>query len=110
MIRRIILACGLLSLLAACDKSEPHMPPQRMAPIIADLHLADAWSTMVRDSLYPTADKNYDSLAKWTAEIFARHGVTKDEFNRSMDWYRDHPVELDTMYAHIIPMLEKQKK
>ena len=71
------------------------MPPERMGPLIADLHLADAWSSLVRDSLNPGADKNYDSLARWTAEIFKRHGVTREEFSQSMDWYRDHPVQLD---------------
>jgi hypothetical protein len=110
MIRRKILACILLGLLAGCKREASHMPPGRMAPIIADLHVADAWSTLVRDTVHPHSDKNYDSLAKWTTQIFAKHGVTRMEFEKSMDWYRDHPAELDTMYAHIIPMLEKQRR
>lgn len=86
------------------------MSPARMAPILADLHVADAYSTLVRDSLHPNREKNYDSLAKWTTQIFARHKVTMQDFNRSMDWYRDHPVELDSLYASVIPILEKEKK
>jgi hypothetical protein len=110
MTRSIILLYAALSLLCACAKEAPHLPPSRMAPILVDLHVADAYSSMIRDSLHPNREKNYDSLARWTTQIFARHGVTMQAFNKSMDWYRDHPVELDSLYASVIPMLEKEKK
>ena len=100
----------LLLGLAACSKEAPHLPPERMAPILADLQVADAYSSLVRDSTHSNTEKNYDSLAVWTAGIFTRHGVTMEEFNASMNWYRDHPVELDTLFANVIPLLEKQRK
>ena len=86
------------------------MSPEKMAPILADLHIADAYSGMLRDSLHRSREKNYDSLALWTTQIFARHGTTTQEFNKSMEWYRDHPTELDTLYAHVIPILERNRK
>ena len=108
--RRSIIFCSVLFLVSACKKDEPHMSPSRMAPILADLHIADAYSNLVRDSLHPNAEKNYDSLAKWTAQIFKKHGTSKQDFNKSMDWYRDHPVELDSLYAAVIPVIEKARK
>jgi len=110
MRRSCILFCCLIGLLSACSKEAPHMSPSRMAPILADLHLADAYSILVRDSLHPNAEKNYDSLAGWTAQIFKKHSVSLQEFNKSMDWYRNHPVELDSLYASVIPILEKTRK
>jgi hypothetical protein len=108
--QRRILFCFVLLLLSACKKDAPPMTPSRMAPILADLHVADAYSSLVRDSLHPNAEKNYDSLAGWTAQIFKKHGVSLQEFNKSMDWYRDHPVELDSLYAAVIPIIEKSRK
>ena len=86
------------------------MSPGQMAPILADLHIADAYSGVLKDSLRQTRAKDYDSLALWMAQIFVRHGVTMQEFNKSMDWYRDHPLELDSLYASVIPILEKNVK
>src|SRR5690349_18629820 len=108
--RRGLFICLMLGCLTACKKEEPHLPPSRMEPILADLHVADAYSTMVRDSLHPNGEKNYDSLAVWTSQILARHKVSLQDFNQSMDWYRDHPVELDSVYARSIQLLEKHNR
>lgn len=110
MRRGFLFSCLALSLLSACRREVPHMSPEKMAPILADLHIADAYSGMLRDSLNRNREKNYDSLARWTSRIFARHGITMQEFNKSMDWYRDRPLELDSLYASVIPILEKNKK
>ena len=110
MRRRSILFACLICLLSGCAKNEPHMSPSRMAPILADLHVADAYSSIVRDSLHPNGEKNYDSLAGWTAEIFRKHSISREDFNKSMDWYRNHPVELDSLYAAVVPLIEKDRK
>ena len=101
----IVLLCCAMYILVGCKQDAAHMPQSRMAPILADLHLADAYSSLVRDSLHPNAEKNYDSLAKWTTQIFAKYGVTRQSFNQSMDWYRDRPADLDSLLAATIPLL-----
>jgi hypothetical protein len=107
--RKSLLVLGILCLLGACRKPETHLPPDRMIPILADLHLADAYSNMIRDSTHPNAEKNYDSLAVWTNQIFAKHKITAKEFTKSLDWYRNRPVELDSLFAAVLPVLEKAK-
>jgi hypothetical protein len=107
--RKYLIILGTICLLGACKKEEAHLPPDRMVPILADLHLADAYSNMVRDSLHPNAEKNYDSLALWTTRIFAHYKTTAKDFNKSLDWYRDRPIELDSLFAAVIPVLEKAK-
>jgi hypothetical protein len=108
--RRSLLVFGILCLLSACKKEEAHLSPDRMIPILTDLHLADAYSNMVRDTLHPNGEKNYDSLAVWTNQIFAKHHITAKDFNKSLDWYRDRPVELDSLFAGVIPQLENARK
>ena len=107
---KILILLLTLSAFSACQRDSAHLSPSKMAPILAELHIADACSTMIRDSLHPQTEKNYDSLAKWTAQIFARHNTSMKEFNQSMNWYRDRPLELDSLYASVIPILEKERK
>ncbi len=87
-----------------------HLSQERMAPILADMHLADVYSGMLHDSAQPQSGKNYDSLAAWTAAILARHQTSQTEFNNSMEWYRDNPTELDSLYAQVVPILERIRK
>lgn len=87
-----------------------HLSPEELAPVLADLHMADAYSGMLRDSSHPVIGKNYDSLAVWTKSILAKYHIGQKEFNQSMDWYRDRPLELDSLYAKVIPILNQNKK
>ena len=109
MLLRSLVFCSVL-LLTGCAQQSAHLPPDKMVPLMVDLHLADAYSGLIRDSLGMALGKNYDSLARWTKIIFAKHQVTREQFGSSMDWYRDHPLELDSLYAHIIPALDSSRK
>lgn len=109
--RKIVVVLFVLLLAGgSCDKREKHLPPEEMVPILADLHMADAYSGFLRDTLHPEVGKNYDSLASWTKAILHKHHLTQLEFTQSMDWYRDRPTELDSLYAKVIPELEHKKK
>ncbi len=104
-----LIAAGFL--LNACKHHlAAHLPQEQMAPILADLHLADAYSSILHDTTRPEGGKNYDSLASWTKAILAKHRTSPAEFNDSMEWYRDNPTELDSLYAKVIPILERNKK
>lgn len=104
--RPVILLCVCLSL-ASCSQDRPPLSQSEMIPIVMDLHLADAFSTQVRrDTSRPGYEKNYDSLSVWTLRIFAQHKISKDDFNTSMDWYRDHPDELKSLYEAAAERLE----
>ena len=49
--------------------------------------------------------KNLDSLSAYYKDIFAHYHVTQAQFTESMDWYKNHPDDLDTMYNEMIPMV-----
>jgi hypothetical protein len=96
----------------ACNRRQlagGHLPPEEMAPVLADLHVADAYSSILHDSTRAVIGKNYDSLAVWTKSILAKHHLTEKEFVQSMDWYRDRPVELDSLYMRVVPLLEQKR-
>src|ERR1043165_6061183 len=93
----VIFFSGLLWI--SCRHETSHLSPGELAPVLADLHIADVYSGMINDATHSRLGKNYDSLAVWTKSILARYHITQKEFNQSMDWYRDRPLELDSLYA-----------
>ncbi len=100
-----LVAALLIFSTISCKKESPHLPPEQMVPVLADLHLADVYSGLLHTPGQPAQGKNMDSLALWTKSIFAAHHITREEFTASMNWYRDRPEELDSLYAKVIPYL-----
>jgi hypothetical protein len=98
--------------LSCSEKEEAHLPPAKMQQILYDIHLAEAYSTMaLRDSTHRRSERNIDSLALYYATIFRHHKLSAAEFNRSLDWYKQHPEELDSIYTKMIPdMLKLETK
>ncbi len=78
-----------------------------MEQILLDINLAEAYSTMVRDSLHKLGNKNPDSLAKYYKDIFNHHNVTREQFEKSLYWYKAHPDDLDTLVNNILPVVTK---
>jgi len=93
----------LLLVLAACKHvNNEHLPPKTMKKILIDMHLAEAYSIMAKDSLHRAGVKNYDSLAVWYKDIFAHYKITQQQFTESLNWYKGHPAEIDSIYADML--------
>jgi hypothetical protein len=93
----------VLVLLASCKrKGEPAIQPAQMEKILTDIHIAEAYSVMVNDSLHHIRNKNYDSLAVYYNDIFAHYHVSKEQFIKSIAWYKNNPEDLDSVYAHML--------
>jgi hypothetical protein len=89
------------------EDSKDHIGPAKMGRILTDIHFAEAYSSMVKDSLHKGNAKNIDSLAHFYKSIFAHYNISQQQFDESMEWYRQHPEELDTAYAHVMTDLNK---
>lgn len=79
-----------------------HMPQDKMEKVLLDLHMAEVYSSMVKDSLHESRSKDMDTLAVFYKDIFAHHGITQQEFDESYDWYRSHPTVIDTIYKRMM--------
>jgi hypothetical protein len=110
--RKHLALAALAALLAtaSCRKEDAHLPPQKLAPVLAELHLADVYCGMLQQPGEPSHGKNLDSLASWTRQILAAHHLSREAFTQSMDWYRDRPAELDSLYAKVLPILDSMRK
>ena len=104
--RRICLIILSVILLSACKNkaSDDHLPPKVMQKILIDINLAETYSIYVKDNVHRGGMKNTDSLSAYYKTIFNHYKITQDEFYTSLEWYKAHPEELDSVYAKMIPV------
>lgn len=101
--KRFVTLFAVLILFAACDqKEQPPVNADKMQKILTDLHVAEAYSAMVSDTLHIARNKNYDSLAVYYKDILSHHKVTEDEFIKGIDWYKRRPDLLDSVYVNVL--------
>lgn len=99
----VVLFCSLV-VVCSCQSSNKHqLSATKMQAILDDLHVAEAYSVIInQDSARRDTERNVDSLRKYYQIIFKHHHITFKEFDESLTWYKNHPHELDSMYAKII--------
>ncbi len=99
---RIIALISVL-LLPSCKNgfkngSTDHLPPVVMEKLLMDINLAESYCVMVKDSMHHGGTKNLDSLAVYYKTIFAHYNITEAQFTENLDWYKNHPADLDSIY------------
>ncbi len=103
--RKFLLFFVLLS--AACKKGGAPLSEDKMAAVLADIHIAEMRSTQApRDSVANTGVRNIDTLAVWYNSVFQHHNLSRGQFRDAMKWYEAHPVALDSVYKRSVRILE----
>jgi hypothetical protein len=107
---------GLAILLCSCGiNKQDHAPINRekMSALLLDIHFAEAYSSILpKDSNTQAASlsgKNLDSLALYHQAIFSKHKINIQDWEQALKWYTQHPQELDSVYASILPVLDSLK-
>ncbi len=107
---RIIIAFVFVMLFFSCKRDQysgDHLSKEVMQKVMLDINLAEAYSISAKDSLHRAGAKNVDSLSAFYKRIFDHYKITEQEFTQSLDWYKSHPEELDSVYARIIPIANR---
>ena len=108
---RIVFVVSLIVVLFSCKRSNnsngDHLSPAVMQKVLLDVNMAEAYSINMKDSLHKMGSKNIDSLSAFYKRIFDHYKITEAEFNNSLQWYKDNPSELDSIYAKLIPIVTK---
>lgn len=101
---KIKLIFVFLIFLAACSGSTPKdvLPRDKMQKVLWDVTLAGEYANGYIFSKYYDLNRaavNNELLEK----VFKSNGITKKQFEKSLDYYRDHPQKLmtvlDSLYA-----------
>lgn len=95
--RFFVVALLSLGLLSSCSQWRPFgvLKPDVMEDVLYDIHLSEA----VLFIKYPTMRRE-DQRACYDA-IFAKHGITKERFEKSLVWYSDEPKRMVEIYEHL---------
>lgn len=94
-----ILSAAVL-LLTACEVPLGIASRKEMAQILADVHLAEA--TVGQKYAY----NDHSTKRAYFESVFTKHGITRDEFNESLEWYARHPRIFAEVYADAVDILE----
>jgi DNA polymerase III sliding clamp (beta) subunit (PCNA family) len=100
-----ILALGLISIAFATTSCKNygeayHLPPEKMQAVIKDIQIAESYASIAGyDTALHIQVKNDDTLAKYYSIALKHHNITLEQFHQSLDWYRLHLTELDSIYV-----------
>lgn len=104
-----------LVLLLGCN-NKPEKEPivrQKMAEILLDIHLAEAYAGVMSgvdtSANSKITGKNLDTLARSYASVLAHHQTSYSDFQNALQWYHLHPSNLDSVYALVLPKLDSLK-
>ena len=92
---------------AACYRQPKEEIPEKLIPqeklreVMSDALIIEAYlsqHSMSMDSLRKVSNQQYEAALK-------RHGLTRDDFIRSMGYYSRHPEVLDAEFSVVIDSL-----
>lgn len=82
--------------------------------MLLDMELAEGFvQNIPTDSLHKTISMA-DSLALYNSRILTYYGHTTSDFSNTMNYYKDHPALLDSLYQDLLTevtiLQSKQKR
>ena len=106
--KRLQLFIIPLLLLTACQKNklpEGVLDEQRMINVLADLSVIDGYmsSLMYTDTLRIEGRSYY-------ATVYKNHNISREIFDKSLKYYSNQPVLLDSMYSKVTRKLEAKER
>lgn len=97
------IASALLLLLTACEVPIGIAGKKEMTAILVDVHLTEA-AVGQKYSYNDNATKR-----AYFESVFEKHGITRDDFNASLEWYAQHPRLLTEVYADVVKKIEDKR-
>lgn len=83
----LLVAFTALACLSGCGREAKVMPPNTMSQIYFDMFIMDKW---IRET--PKVKLEADTTLVYEA-IFRKYGYDTDDYNKSLDYYLDHPEQ-----------------
>jgi hypothetical protein len=107
--KKIPLLFLLLIIILSCTKPEVKIPEgvlkkEKMVPVLADIHIAQAVAVM--NAASDTTRYSMNDLMNY---IFKIHKITKAEYDSSIAFYTLHPEIMSQIYDSVITELSKKQ-
>jgi len=100
----------LLWVFMSCAPDKPKAPADlltqsQMSSIIAEMHIADAISASHDLSM----DSSRQQAVNYREFIFKKNNTNKEQFEVSLEFYKQNPEQLDSVYAEVITKLSSSE-
>lgn len=98
---KLALFCCLISFFLSCRSKDTTaiLPPEKMEAVLLDFMMTEAYTnTHVNIDSVLLAQKENVKLQK---KVFAIHGITREEFKLSVDYYTRHSAQFAAMLDSI---------
>lgn len=104
------LYLSIILLLFACAPEKPKAPSnaltqQQMSDILADMHLADA----IASGKIGNVDSSNQVAINYREVIYRKYHTTHEQFSESFNFYKNHPVLMDSIYTEVITKLSNKE-
>ena len=98
-LRLMLLAGFTVLLMASCKPTVPrkYIQPRKMEKILFDYHLAMATAA----NEYQYSEDIRWLQAQYREKVFAKHGITQEQFDESMVYYYRHADRLNKIYKNL---------
>ncbi|MBX2903238.1 MAG: DUF4296 domain-containing protein [Chitinophagales bacterium] len=99
-----------IGLLCACNSNRQSAPSNlieadKMQLVLQDIHYADGLANREGE-----ADNSTESRTKALYKgVFAKHGISEQQFFESFNYYLQHAAILDSIYKNMIVEISKQQ-
>jgi hypothetical protein len=107
--RKMLLLISVFGIVACSEtkKTPPNvLGPEKFQKVLTDVMLADALST--ERSFKDTSLKIKDANAAYFLKVFEIHGITKNEFMRSYNFYLSRPDLLRVISDSVSAVLNRE--
>ncbi len=97
-----------ISFLIGCDSApdneeKPPLEKRQFTALMIDVQLAEGMKTQ---KIFVTK-KNPGAINMLYEDIFAKHGVTEEEFQKTFRYYRERPELFEVVYEQVLDSLSK---
>lgn len=105
--KRIFSFLSIAVFLYACKPGIPKniIQPQKMENILFDIHVVDGYMTSM-----PSPDTAKKVSAAYYKGIYKKFGIDSALYNKSLNYYYDHPDVMNKMYENITKKLNATKE
>lgn len=104
--KKLYILAGLLAGITACSAPKPDLGTDKCAEILFQMHRADA---IISVKGFNDRSLNNDSLSYYN-ELFAKQGITRQQFMETIEWYVNHPDQYKDLYTKVINLVAKYEE
>lgn len=91
------------ALVACGEKSElkPAIDSEKFVGVLTDVRILEGYYSV----RYERVDSSRGKINAYYNEVFARHGITKEQFESTMNYYASHPNEMTAIEEQVADSL-----